>query len=142
MSNLTVEEILESLETGKGFQSNYSQYDREKGEWVEYGLFPLLKEELPEDAPDFVKEDAWDEFNIATFLGEELYSHYKDHKVEVVQNWGGEGEGDSAGVTIKIGDFYFQANWSYVSWDGFYYDDAHFYQVVPKEVMVTQYVLP
>ena len=140
MSNPTAEEILESLKTGKGFRAKYIDYDRSIGELVEYGLFPILKEEIPEDAPEYVKEHASEKFDIEEFLGEEQYQNYNGQKVEVVEQWGGEGEGDSAGITLKIGDFYFKANWTYVSWDGYYYDGTEFYQVVPKEVMVTKYV--
>lgn len=140
MSNPTAEEILESLRTGKGFLTEYVTYDRSTGEWEKFGTFPVLKEELPEDVPDFVKKDAMFDFNIEDFISEEMYSNYHGQETEVVERWGGEGEGDSAGIVLKIGDFYFQADWTYVSWDGFYYDSAEFYQVVPKEVMVTKYV--
>lgn len=140
MSNPTAEEILESLQTGKGFRTEYVTYDRSIRELVKYGVHPILKEELTEDVPEYVKEHASKKFYIEEFLGEELYENYKGQEVEVVERWGGEGEGDSAGIVLKIGDFYFQADWSYVSWDGYYYDGTEFYQVVPKEVMVTKYV--
>lgn len=150
MSNPTAEEILEALNEGKGLSTNYYEVVEKAvyvqgegfvgGKTIIHENFPINPEELPEDAPEFVKEHATP-YSVEEFLREEYdFTEILGLNLEEVERWGGEGEGDSAGIVLKIGVLYFQADWSYVSWDGYYYDGTEFYQVVPKEVMVTKYV--
>lgn len=150
MSNPTAEEILEALNEGKGLTTNYREVIKEavyirgegyvEGEYIIHKNFPINPEELPEDAPEFVKKHSTP-YSVEEFLQEEYdFTEVLGLHFEEVERWGGEGEGDSAGIVLKIGVLYFQADWSYVSWDGYYYDGTEFYQVVPKEVMVTKYV--
>lgn len=57
----------------------------------------------------------------------------------VVESWGGEGEGDSIGYVLQFGDRYVSVNGYYNSWDGADYDDADIVEVVPVQKVVTVY---
>lgn len=162
MSNPTPEEIVNSLNSGEGFTLPYSEtiwpkdengksvYDhsrRSEIKEVDHGQWPMLRTELPDEAPEYVKEDSLDleEYSnpIEYIISEVLYDP-KDVEilglpVEEIEDVGGEGEGDEAYKVVKVGDYFFRADYSYASWDGFYYDSAEFRQVHPKEVVVTVY---
>ena len=62
-------------------------------------------------------------------------------KVEVMEiEGGGEGGSQDCYTVFKVGESqYFQVNYSYYSYDGFSTEYADIYEVVPREVLVTQY---
>lgn len=55
-----------------------------------------------------------------------------------VESFGGEGEGDSAGVVFKVGDQLFQVDAYYASYDGFTWDSEP-YEVEAYEKTETAY---
>lgn len=60
-------------------------------------------------------------------------------QVEVVECWGGEGQGQSMGVIIKVGNRYFRMCGYYSSWDDSEMD-GNLEEVKPVEVTRTEYV--
>lgn len=66
--------------------------------------------------------------------------------VTVVDEAGGEGEGDSCHVVAKLSpsdgspDQYFRYDGWYASYDGFYWDEAEGYEVHPTPVMKIEYI--
>lgn len=59
-------------------------------------------------------------------------------EIEVVDNWGGEGDGASVHVVIKVADRFFRMDGYYSSW-GDSAMDGELYEVAPKEVMKIEY---
>lgn len=57
----------------------------------------------------------------------------------LVEDFGGQGEGDRRHVVFSVGDQFFKVEGSYSSWDGDYWDDVEPFEVFPEEVTVTQY---
>lgn len=59
-------------------------------------------------------------------------------KIELVEEFGGEGQGDDYWVVFKVGDQFFKKNGWYASYDGGELDgDLH--EVFPTEVTRTEY---
>lgn len=56
----------------------------------------------------------------------------------VEDHGGGEGDGETRFIVIKVGEQLFQYNGYYSSWDGTEWDDD-LYEVEPYDVTVTQY---
>ena len=59
-------------------------------------------------------------------------------KLELVENFGGEGMGDQMWVVFKVGDRMFRMNGYYDSWNGGEWDGS-LEEVEAREVKVTQY---
>lgn len=59
-------------------------------------------------------------------------------KVEFVENFGGEGQGDDYWLIFKVGEQYFQQDGYYASHDGGYLD-GDLYEVEPVKVTKTEY---
>lgn len=63
-----------------------------------------------------------------------------DIPVEFIeQDGGGEGGGEHCETVVKIGTTYYKIVYSYYSYDGYNYDGADVYEVVPVERLVTFY---
>lgn len=70
--------------------------------------------------------------------GEELEEIEGLGKLEYVDDYGGEGQGDDYWVVFKVGDQFFRKNGWYASYDGGELD-GELYEVFPKEVTRTEY---
>lgn len=57
----------------------------------------------------------------------------------IEQDGGGEGGGEHCETVVQAGDKYYKIVYSYYSYDGYNYDDADVYEVVPVERLVTFY---
>jgi hypothetical protein len=57
----------------------------------------------------------------------------------VVENVGGEGQGEIRYVVFQVGDQFFQVDGYYASWDGTTWEDPTPYEVEAKEVVVIKY---
>ena len=63
-----------------------------------------------------------------------------DIAVEFIeQDGGGEGGGEHCETVVKIGATYYKIVYSYYSYDGYNYEGADVYEVVPVERLVTFY---
>lgn len=58
----------------------------------------------------------------------------------IVEDFGGEGQGDTRYVVFQVGDKLYRVDGYYASWDGTTWDDPDPYEVTPKEVTVIEYV--
>ena len=56
-----------------------------------------------------------------------------------VEGFGGEGQGDEMWVVFTVGDRYFKKTAYYDSWNGADWENGYFKEVVPKQVMRTEY---
>lgn len=74
-------------------------------------------------------------------LGFQDGDHMKDDvPVEFIkQDGGGEGGGEHCETVVKIGTTYYKIVYSYYSYDGYNYEGADVYEVVPVERLVTFY---
>lgn len=61
-------------------------------------------------------------------------------RVEPVHQFGGEGLGDTFYYVFSVAGQYFQRNGFYDSYEGVDWEDSEFFEVVPKEVTVIEYV--
>lgn len=99
----------------------------------------------PEEKEEDFDYDVWSEFYEA--LSTKEWSEKYDVKVPalasgpayLVEDFGGEGQGDQRYVIFSIGDQFFKVEGSYSSWDGDYWEDVEPFEVFPQEVTVTQY---
>ena len=57
----------------------------------------------------------------------------------IEQDGGGEGGGEHCETVVQVGEKYYKVVYSYYSYDGFNYEDADVYEVVPVERLVTFY---
>ena len=57
----------------------------------------------------------------------------------IEQDGGGEGVGEHCETVVQAGDKYYKIVYSYYSYDGYNYEDADVYEVVPVERLVTFY---
>ena len=57
----------------------------------------------------------------------------------IEQDGGGEGGGEHCETVVQAGDKYYKIVYSYYSYDGYNYEDADVYEVVPVERLVTFY---
>lgn len=57
----------------------------------------------------------------------------------IEQDGGGEGGGEDCETVVQAGDKYYKIVYSYYSYDGYNYDDADVYEVVPVKRLVTFY---
>ena len=57
----------------------------------------------------------------------------------ISQDGGGEGGGEHCETVVQAGDKYYKIVYSYYSYDGYNYDDADVYEVIPTERLVTFY---
>ena len=57
----------------------------------------------------------------------------------LVEDFGGEGQGDTRYVVFSVGEQFFQVDGYYASWDGTTWDDPVPYEVKPVEVTVIKY---
>lgn len=59
--------------------------------------------------------------------------------VYLVEDFGGEGQGETRYVVFSVGEQFFQVDGYYASWDGTTWEDPIPYEVAPKEVVVIRY---
>lgn len=99
-----------------------------------------------EDSDEF-EDDGWESGILHELKGEGRYNHSDDPyskevpglgKLEFVDDYGGEGQGDDYWVVFKVGDQYFRQDGWYASHDGGYLD-GELYEVEPVEVTRTEY---
>lgn len=85
---------------------------------------------------------------IKTFTNGALWDYFDEYRkvefegigiAEMVEQEGGEGEGDHAHIIFKIGDRHFMKTGYYSSMDGFYWDDGSLFEVEPYEATVIKY---
>lgn len=57
----------------------------------------------------------------------------------IEQDGGGEGGGEHCETVVQVGEKYYKIVYSYYSYEGYDYDDADVYEVVPVERLVTFY---
>ena len=57
----------------------------------------------------------------------------------VVEDFGGEGQGETRYVVFSVGDQFFRVDGYYASWDGTTWEDPTPEEVVAKEVTVVRY---
>ena len=67
--------------------------------------------------------------------------YYKDgvEMKHIKQDGGGEGGGEHCETVVQVGGVYYKIVYSYYSHDGYNYDGADVYEVVPVEKLVTFY---
>lgn len=61
-------------------------------------------------------------------------------KVVWITTEGGEGQGDQYFGVFSVGTQFFRLDGFWNSWDGVSWEGASLYEVVPKQVTITQYV--
>lgn len=96
-------------------------------------------------------DEIWEEF-YEELITKEHYEKYKDSHpqwasvpvlpsgpVWLVEDFGGEGMGDTRYVVFQIGDQFFQVDGYYASWDGTTWEDPSPYEVKPVEVTKIEY---
>jgi hypothetical protein len=59
--------------------------------------------------------------------------------VYIVEDFGGEGQGDDRYVVFSIADTFFKVEGYYSSWDGQTWDNPAPFEVEPEEITVIQY---
>lgn len=57
----------------------------------------------------------------------------------LVEDFGGEGQGEERWVVFSVGDQLFKVEGYYASWDGTTWDDPTPFEVKPKDVVVVRY---
>ena len=57
----------------------------------------------------------------------------------IEQDGGGEGGGEHCETVVQAGDKYYKIVYSYYSYEGYNYDGADVYEVIPTERLVTFY---
>lgn len=60
-------------------------------------------------------------------------------KMFLAEEWGGEGQGESAGFIVEIADRFFRHKGFYSSWNGTDWDYHEWEEVLPYKVEVTKY---
>lgn len=58
----------------------------------------------------------------------------------VVEDFGGEGQGETRYVIFQVGEQFFEVDGYYASWDGTTWEDPTPYEVAAKDVVVVKYV--
>lgn len=75
--------------------------------------------------------------------GDYLYKETEDSDPipmnHIEQEGGGEGGGEYCYAVIQVGEKFYKIEYSYYSYNGYDYDDADVYEVVPVERLVTFY---
>ena len=83
---------------------------------------------------DFYEAIAWNNEEVLLSSG----------SVEVVEDFGGEGQGDKRYVVFSIdtedGRHFYKVEGYYASWDGTTWDDLTPFRVFPREKTITEYV--
>lgn len=64
---------------------------------------------------------------------------YKDVEFKVVDEYGGEGQGEQLWVVVSYGDLFFRIDGYYESWEGRHWDYAKWEQVFPHEKTIVEY---
>lgn len=74
-------------------------------------------------------------------LGFRYGGYVKDGELmkHLEQDGGGEGGGEHCETVVQAGGKYYKIVYSYYSYDGYNYEDADVYEVVPVERLVTFY---
>ena len=74
-------------------------------------------------------------------LGFDDGDYYKDGvpMKHIKQDGGGEGGSEHCETVVQVGDVYYKIVYSYYSYNGYDYDGAEVYEVVPVEKLVTFY---
>lgn len=110
------QEIIDWLNTGNDYD-NLDSYGT--SEWMEF------YEEMPNDRYNWTSKRK----PVVLASGE----------ARIVQDFGGEGQGDQRYVVFSVGDKFYRVDGYYASWDGSNWDDPTPYEVTPKEVTVIEY---
>lgn len=88
----------------------------------------IFRSWMDEDRMEFFDPDEFD-FGELPFLAHQ----------HVIEEWGGEGQGDSAGFIMKFGDRFVKVDAYYNSWEGTNYDEAEITEVKPVEKVIVVY---
>lgn len=96
---------------------------------------------LVEDYEDVVYPPDWVWNELGEIDGEEVPDF---GTVRVVENFGGEGQGDQRYIVFKLTDefgdeHFFKVDGYYASYDGSSWDGSELYQVTPREKTITVY---
>lgn len=91
-------------------------------------------------------DEAWDDFYESLSSKESVEKFDWCHApvlpsgpAYLVEDFGGEGQGETRYVVFSVGDQFFQVEGYYASWDGTTWEDPTPYEVTPKEVTVIRY---
>ena len=127
--------ILAALNTGKGLEVKY--YDND--------VFPYLVEDLPSDAPQEVYDRAYNRFDVGHMASDLWGARDKStgyfvngEPIFLLEDTGCEGGPTDAHIIVSVGDYFFQIDYTYNSWDCDYYEDEWF-EVKPTIVPTTVY---
>jgi hypothetical protein len=89
--------------------------------------------------------EAWEDFYEALSSKEHIAKYGYNTAVlpsgpaYVVEDFGGEGQGETRYVVFQVGEQFFRVDGYYASWDGTTWEDPTPYEVTPKEVTVIRY---
>lgn len=91
--------------------------------------------------------DLWDSFVYESLFTKESIQRYEyctdlilpSGNVYLVEDFGGEGQGDERWVVFSVGDQLFRVEGSYASWDGTTWDYPSLEEVEPIEVVKIEY---
>lgn len=94
---------------------------------------------------DTLDQEAWNEFYEE--LPNPSYSWHREKEgpalasgiARIVEDFGGEGQGDTRYVVFSVGEKFYKVEGYYASWDGTTWDDPTPFEVRPKEVTVIEY---
>lgn len=91
-------------------------------------------------------DEAWEDFYYALANKEYMAKHPNATTATLasgpayeVEDFGGEGQGDTRYVVFSVGDQFFRVDGYYASWDGTTWESPNPYEVEPVQVMVTEY---
>lgn len=92
-------------------------------------------------------DDAWDDFYDSLSSKENVEKYEWAHApvlpsgpAFLVEDFGGEGQGETRYVIFSVGEQFFRVDGYYASWDGTTWEDPTPEEVVAKEVTVIKYV--
>lgn len=93
-------------------------------------------------------DDIWSEYVYESLHTKEQIerSSYYDNlilpsgNVYLIEDFGGEGQGEQRWVVFSVGDQFFEVSGYYASWDGTTWEDPSLTEVEPKEVVKIEYV--
>lgn len=101
------------------------------------------EESITVDYFDEIWSNVYD--NLYTKAQIERSDFYKDMilpsgNVYLIEDFGGEGQGEQRWVVFSVGDQFFEVSGYYASWDGTTWEDQSLIEVEPKEVVKIEYV--
>jgi hypothetical protein len=98
-----------------------------------------------EEKETSINSEVWEEFYWAITTKERADAHgtktatLESGPAYSVEDFGGEGQGETRYVVFQVADQFFRVDGYYASWDGTTWEDPTPYEVEPREVTVIRY---